>query len=62
MDLREQNGGLPYNRHKDLREVLTFALEDDDMDLIGKISGLSLAEIPTENDHKIDFNNKSLWL
>ena len=60
MDLREQNGGLPYNRYKDLREVLTFELEDDDMDLIGKISGLSLpVEISTEIDHKID---KSLWL
>ncbi len=63
MDLREQQGGSPYNRQNDLREVFTFALEDDDMELLGEISGQSSSpEFPPEGGHQIDFSNKSLWI
>mmetsp|Transcript_19120 Transcript_19120/g.27228 ORF Transcript_19120/g.27228 Transcript_19120/m.27228 type:complete len:528 (+) Transcript_19120:111-1694(+) len=63
MDLREQQGGSPYNRQSELREVFTFALEDDDMELLGEISGQSSSpEFPPGGDQKIDFSNKSLWI
>ena len=63
MDLREQQGGSPYNRQSDLREVFTFALEYDDMELFSELSGQSSSqEFPPEDDHRIDFNNKALWI
>lgn len=63
MDLREQQGGRPYNRQSELREVFTFALEDDDMELLGEISGQSSQmEVSPESGHQIDFSNKSLWI
>lgn len=65
MDLREQKGGLPYSRQSDLRKVLTFALDDGDMELISKVSGLlgqSQGEIPNEIGHTFQFNDKALWL
>mmetsp|Transcript_11884 Transcript_11884/g.20190 ORF Transcript_11884/g.20190 Transcript_11884/m.20190 type:complete len:529 (-) Transcript_11884:1030-2616(-) len=63
MDLREQQGGSPYNRQSDLREVFTFALEDDDMELLGELSGQSSSQdFPPEGDHQIDFSNKALWI
>jgi len=63
MDLREQQGGSPYNRQSDLREVFTFALEDDDMELLGEFSGQSSSQdFPPEGDHQIDFSNKALWI
>mmetsp|Transcript_14458 Transcript_14458/g.29592 ORF Transcript_14458/g.29592 Transcript_14458/m.29592 type:complete len:579 (-) Transcript_14458:1826-3562(-) len=60
MDFVEEQGGQPYRRGKDLRQVFTFSLEDDDMKQIFKVSGLS-REI-AEHDHVIDFSNKRLWL
>lgn len=60
MDFVEEQGGLPYRRGRDLRQVFSFSLEDDDMKHICKVSGLS-REI-AEHDHVIDFSNKSLWL
>ena len=63
MDLREQQGGSPYNRQSDLREVFTFALEYDDMELLSELSGQSSSqEFPPEDYHRIDFNNKALWI
>ena len=62
MDLREQQGGKAYNRQHDLREVFTIALEYDDMDLLSEISGQSCEEFQQDNEHKIDFNNRALWI
>ena len=62
MDLREQQGGKPYNRQHDLREVFTIALEDDDLELLSEISGQSCKEFHEDNEHKIDFNNRALWI
>ena len=63
MDLREQQGGSPYNRQSDMREVFTFALEYDDMELLCELSGRSSSqEFPPECDDQIDFSNKALWI
>lgn len=59
MDLREHQGGCPYNRQSDLREVFTFALEDDDVELLRQSSQM---ENPTEGGYQIDFSNKALWI
>ncbi len=60
MDFVEEQGGKPYRRGRDLRQVFTFRLEDDDMEQICKVCGLF--RVIAEHDHVIDFSNKNLWL
>ena len=59
MDLVEEQGGSPYSRHRDFRQVFTFSLEEDDMERLSKISGLTAEK---DTDHEIDFNNRALWM
>jgi aryl-alcohol dehydrogenase-like predicted oxidoreductase len=58
MNLVEDQGGRPYNRHRDLREVFTFSLEENDVDELRKVSDLTSR--PAEAD--IDFTDWRLSL
>ena len=64
MDCVEKQGGAPYSRHRDLRKVFTFSLEDDDMERLRKVSGLAsdTSQAKSLDDHQIDFTNKALWM
>jgi len=60
MDMAEEQGGTPYSRQYNLRQVFTFDLEDDDMERLRQVSGFTSAT-PSKSD-EIDFNNKALWI
>ena len=60
MDMTEEQGGTPYSRQYNLRQVFTFDLEDDDMERLRQVSGFTSAT-PSKSD-EIDFNNKALWI
>ena len=60
MDMAEEQGGTPYSRQSDLRQVFTFDLEDNDMKRLRQVSGFTSAT-PSKSD-EIDFNNKALWI
>lgn len=68
MDLAEENGGLPFTRQSELRQVFSFSLEEEDMDRLNKVADLSQrsqakSSVETKFDGDfIDFNDKSLWL
>jgi len=61
MDFVEEQGGQPYHRHRNLRQVFTFSLESDDMQRLCKVSGFS-SERRIDTNHEIDFANKALWI
>lgn len=68
MDLAEEKGGLPFRRQSDLRQVFAFSLEDEDVDRLNTVAGLSTDPCSTSSleanldRNFIDFNDKSLWL
>lgn len=61
MDFVEEQGGQPFNRHRDLRQVFTFSLDEDDMVRLCKVAGLS-SHPGMAVEHEIDFTNKALWI
>jgi len=63
MDFVEEQGGQPYSRHRNLRQVFTFSLQDDDMERLCRVSGFTPEhESEMEANHEIDFGNKALWI
>ncbi|KAL9181540.1 hypothetical protein ACHAXT_010345 [Thalassiosira profunda] len=61
MDFVEEQGGQPFDRQRNLREVFTFSLEEDDMELLCQVSGFA-SNASRDSDHEIDFANKALWM
>lgn len=59
MDMAEEQGGSAYSRQYNLRQVLTFDLEDDDIERLQQVSGFTSSGSKSE---EIDFNNKALWI
>ena len=59
MDMAEEQGGTPYSRQYNLRQVFIFDLEDDDMERLRQVSGFTSSGSKSE---EIDFDNKALWL
>ena len=59
--LHHKQDGAPYSRQRDLRQVFTFSLEEADMERLRQISRLT-SDKSTTNEHKIDFNNRALWV
>ena len=41
MDMAEEQGGSAYSRQYNLRQVLTFDLEDDDIERLQQVSGFT---------------------
>mmetsp|Transcript_21729 Transcript_21729/g.47215 ORF Transcript_21729/g.47215 Transcript_21729/m.47215 type:complete len:515 (+) Transcript_21729:95-1639(+) len=68
MDFIEDQGGQQYSRYRDLRQVFTFSLEEDDMERLCRVSGftsdrhLQSGQSGMGADHEIDFTNKALWV
>ncbi|KAL7513526.1 hypothetical protein ACHAXN_010748 [Cyclotella atomus] len=68
MDLAEENGGLPFTRQSQLRQVFGFSLEEEDMHRLSKVADVNQqtqakSSIETKLDGDfIDFNDKSLWV
>lgn len=73
MDLVEEKGGAPYMRDRDFRQVFSFSLDDEDVDLLCVLcevsgffndssSSLTSSQDGSQRKDYIDFNNKSLWL
>lgn len=60
MDFIEEQGGQQYSRYRDLRQVFTFSLEEDDMEQMCRVSSFT-TDPRMEGDHEIDFTNKALW-
>jgi len=65
MDFVEEEGGQPYSRQRNLRQVFTFSLEEDDMKRLYRVSGFTseenmLSEMDTNRE--IDFENRALWM
>ena len=59
MDFVEEQGGEAYSRHRALRQVFSFSLEEDDMERLCRVSGL---DSDNAVEHEIDFANKALWM
>jgi diketogulonate reductase-like aldo/keto reductase len=65
MDLREVQGGKAYSRQRDLRQVFTFSLEEDDMEKICQVSNFfskKTGSSGTATEDEIDFTNTRLWI
>ena len=64
MDLREEQGGKSYSRQRDLRQVFTFFLEEQDMDQLCQVSDLMTTDHRSGMavDNEIDFTNRRLWM
>ena len=65
MDFVEEQGGEPYSRHRNLRKVFTFKLEEDDMDRLCEVSGYNSDrnnQSGMDPNHEIDFTNRALWV
>ena len=65
MDLKEEQGGKAYSRHRDLRQVFTFSLEEDDMKKICQVSDFfskKTGSSGTATEDEIDFTNTRLWI
>ena len=68
MDFAEEQGGMPFKRHSELRQVFSFSLDEEDIERLNAIAGFSkdvrlnstLESDPREDF--IDFNDKSLWI
>lgn len=66
MDFVEEQGGKPYSRHRNLREVFTFSIDEADMQQLNQVSGSkferNLQRIEQDSNQEIDFTNKALWI
>ena len=65
MNLEEEQEGQKFNRHRTLRQVFAFELEEEDMQLLAEVSGHNLAGkqcLGTDEDPAIDFSNRALWI
>lgn len=68
MDLQEEKGGSPYRRQSELRQVFSFALDEEDLERLNTAADISKHASPKSPLGKnfggdfIDFNDKSLWL
>jgi len=64
MDLAEDQGGQPYRRQRDLREVFTFSLEENDVEELQKLSDFSSGQRRSGATvgSEIDFTDRRLFL
>lgn len=65
MDFVEEQGGEPYSRHRNFRQVFTFSLDEDDMERLCKVSGFTSERhllSGMTDDHEINFTNRALWI
>ena len=61
MDLREEQGGKAYSRQRDLRQVFTFFLEEQDMNQLCA-SDFMTTDYGSAVDNEIDLTNRRLWM
>lgn len=64
MDLNEYQGGRPYNRHRDFREVFTFSLEENDMEELLELSDLSSIQLGSRTSASpgVEFTDRRLFV
>ena len=64
MDLVEEQGGPAFHRHRHLRQVFTFELAEEEMQLLAKVSGYAPEgqQVLGAEEHEIDFSNRALWI
>jgi hypothetical protein len=64
MDLAEEQGGQPYRRQRDLREVFTFSLEENDVEELHKLSDCASRQSRSGASVRsdIDFTDRRLFL
>lgn len=61
MDMAEEQGGEPYSRHRNLRQVFAFSIEEEDMEQMCELSGYNADPRAADAD-QIDFTNRALWI
>ena len=61
MGMAKDQGGKPYSRQRDLREVFTFSLEDNDMEELQKVSDTTIGYLRSELD-EINLTDRRLFL
>ena len=64
MDLAEEQGGQPYRRQRDLREVFTFSLKENDVEELHKLSDCASRQSRSGASVRsdIDFTDRRLFL
>lgn len=68
MDLEEEQGGLPYSRQRELRQVFSFSLDEEDMSRLNHVADMLKVVSPKNSLETsfsgcgIDFTDKSLWI